>query len=72
MFTRPHVQSLVRLLPLSSFVLESDAPFIYFNQQPSDPYTVAFVAEKIAEILGMPVKDVIQTTTCNMERIYQL
>ena len=71
-FTKRQVESLVFSQPLEYFVLESDAPLIYFQQQPSDPYVVLFVAERMAQLMNTSLDDIIRTTTRNMQQIYNL
>lgn len=65
----------VEEIPIESLVLETDCP--YLAPEPNrgkrnDSSQLIYVAEKIAELKGMPVQEVIRITTGNAERLYHL
>lgn len=65
----------VEELPIQKIVLETDCP--YMAPEPNrgkrnDSSQLIHVAEKIAELKGMTVQEVIRTTTENAERLYRL
>lgn len=65
----------VEEIPIESLVLETDCP--YLAPEPNrgkrnDSSQLIYVAEKIAELKGMPVQEVIRITTENAERLYHL
>lgn len=62
-------------VPLSSLVLETDAPFL--APQPrrgkrNEPAYLPWIAEKLAEIKGVSVEDVAYITTQNAEQLFGL
>ncbi|WOE69284.1 TatD family hydrolase [Hydrogenimonas thermophila] len=55
-------------VPLSRLVIETDAPYLTphpHRGKRNEPYYTVFVAEKIAEVLKMEVKDIENITTKN-------
>jgi TatD DNase family protein len=60
-------------LPLERLLLETDAPFLTphpHRGERNEPAYVSFVAEKIAEIHGLPLEAVAQATTGNAGRLF--
>lgn len=60
------LKEVIENLPLDSFVLETDSPYLTpepYRGKKNEPYNVYFVAQKIAEIKNMSVDDVILVTT---------
>ena len=58
----------VKQLPMDHFLLETDSPYLTpepYRGKKNEPYHVKLVAEKIAEIKGMDVEQVIAMTTHN-------
>jgi TatD DNase family protein len=69
------LQDAVRHIPLDRLLIETDAPFlapIPFRGKRNEPAHVKLVAEKIAELKGIPADEVAATTTRNAERLFQL
>lgn len=65
----------VQEIPIDCLVLETDCP--YLAPEPNrgkrnDSSQLACVAEKIAELKGMSVQEIIRITTENAERLYHL
>jgi TatD DNase family protein len=65
-------QQLVKQLPLTGLVLETDAPFL--APQPvrgrrNEPAYIAMIAEKIAELHSQPLAQVAEVTTQNAGRL---
>lgn len=63
------------LIPLSRIVLETDCP--YMAPEPNrgkrnDSGNLIYVAEKLAEIKGVSLEEVIRITTENTKRVYRL
>ncbi len=67
-------QSVVTALPLSQLLVETDAPFLtpqpHRGKWPNEPAFVAYVAEKIAELHGLPLETVIRTTGENATQLF--
>lgn len=62
-------------IPLDRLVIETDCPYmtpVPFRGKRNEPMLVRYVAEKIAEIRGLSIEDVVQITYENGKRIYQL
>lgn len=65
----------VRTVPLERLVLETDAP--YMTPSPhrgkrNEPAYVRLVAERVAELRGIPVEEVAEVTTANAARLFAL
>ncbi|MBP6015976.1 MAG: TatD family hydrolase [Candidatus Promineofilum sp.] len=61
--------------PLERLLIETDAP--YLTPQPyrgkrNEPAYVRLVAERLAELRGLPVEEIVHITTTNAERLFQL
>lgn len=60
-------------IPLERIVLETDSPYLApvpFRGKRNESSYVQFVAQKLAEIYGVPREQVINVTSCNAERIF--
>ena len=65
----------VRSFPLNKTLVETDAPFLAptpFRGKTNEPAFVIHIAEKLAEILRVPLSEVAQKTTSNFLDLYQL
>lgn len=63
-----NVAEVARHVPLSKMLIETDAPYLTpvpYRGKPNYPHYVRFVAEKIAEIKGESVENVIKVTGQN-------
>jgi len=69
------LQEAVKIIPLERIIIETDCPYLPPQQlkgQRSEPVHVAEVAKQIAEIKGVPVKQVEDITTTNARHIFRL
>ena len=60
------LQEVVKEIPIDKIMLETDSPYltpIPFRGKRNEPYMVNYVAEKIADIKGISVKEVAEITT---------
>ena len=62
-------------IPLDRIVLETDCPFM--SPEPhrgkrNDPGRLPYMAQKLAEIRGLPVEEIIAITTENAKRLYRI
>lgn len=64
------VQDIIRELNLENIVLETDSPFLYRGGR-NEPVNVVESAEKIAELKGVSIEEVVEETTENARRIFQ-
>jgi len=61
--------------PLDKILIETDCPFLApqpVRGQRCEPWHVKFTAEKIAEIKGISVEQVVQTTATNAKRLFKI
>jgi TatD DNase family protein len=69
------VDEVARAVPLSQIVLETDAPYLApvpFRGQRNEPAWLRLVAEKLAEVKGLPLEEVPRITTANAVRLFGL
>lgn len=62
-----------RAVPLDHLVVETDAPWLSphpFRGQRNEPARVRLVAEKLAQIKGLPFEEVAAATTANARRLF--
>jgi hypothetical protein len=72
---RERDRELVAWAPLSSLLVESDAPWQYSNEfagLPSGPWFASRVAEEVAKIKALPVDDVMFALSTNACRLFDL
>ncbi|MCW5878733.1 MAG: TatD family hydrolase [Anaerolineales bacterium] len=68
------LQTLAAELPLEKLLVETDSPFLSPHPrrgQRNHPAQVRLVAEKLAELRGVPFEQVAQATTANAERLFR-
>ncbi len=64
-----------REAPLDRILLETDAPFLSphpFRGQRNEPARVRLVAERLADVRGIPLEEVAAATTANARRVFRL
>jgi len=69
------LQEAVKIIPLERIIIETDCPYLppwQLKGQQSEPVHVAEVAKQIAELKGLPIKQVEDTTTMNARYIFHL
>lgn len=69
------LRDVVKHVPLSSLILETDAPFLppqVMRGKQNNPGNIAAVAEYVAELLGVSVDQVSTTTTKRAEQLFML
>ena len=62
-------------IPLERIVLETDCPYMSpepYRGRRNDPGRLIHMAEKLAEIRGFPVDEIIEITTENAKRLYRI
>lgn len=68
-----HLTALAKRLPLSSIVIETDCPYLTpqrWRGQRNEPAYVTAVADRIAEVRGIPTASVAEATTANAQRMF--
>jgi len=70
-----HLQEVARYVPMERLLVETDSPYLApvpMRGQRNEPAYVRYVAEKVAELRGIPLQELIDQTTANVERLYGL
>lgn len=68
-------RSLVKSVPLSSLLLETDGPWLYdqeFEGRMTEPYFLRRVSQEVAALKGLTVDEVAERTTENAIRLFRL
>jgi len=70
------VQDVASRMPLNRLMLETDSPFLtpvpHRGKRPNEPKYLPHIAEKIAELRGISIEDVVEATTENAELFFNL
>lgn len=69
------MKDVAREIPLDKLVLETDSPYLTpvpFRGKPNTPAYVRYVAEEIANLRQMPLNELIDITTNNAERFFEI
>jgi TatD DNase family protein len=69
------LRDVVRNVPLERMLVETDSPFLTpvpHRGKRNEPAYVRFVAETIAEIKGVPLEEVAQRTTRNVQDLFKI
>lgn len=73
-FKNSKLQELIPKIGLDHIVLETDAPYLAptpYRGTPNESCYIPLIAAKIAEIMGVPVNEVMERTTENALRIFK-
>lgn len=65
----------VRGVPLSALVVETDCPFLapqQFRGRRNEPAYLRFVVERVAQLRSMPMEKIAETTSDNARRLFRL
>ena len=66
---------IVRAVPMDRLLVETDCPYLPphpHRGQRNEPAYVRLVAEKIAELRGVPLSELAEATTANARRLFGL
>ena len=69
------LKEVVEMLPMERIILETDSPYLTpepYRGKKNDPTNIPFIASKIAEIKGLTKEEVIEITTSNTRRLFDL
>lgn len=69
------LRDIVKTVPLERMLIETDCPYLTpvpHRGQRNEPAHVRFVADKIAELKGLPVEDIGNITTRNAKRLFKI
>jgi TatD DNase family protein len=67
------LRDLLRWIPLERLLIETDSPYLApvpHRGKTNSPAFVPFVAQQVAEIKGLPVAEVAQTTSQNFDQLF--
>ncbi len=70
-----NMEKLVKLAPLDKILLETDCPYLSpapHRGKRNEPSYVRFVADKVAEIKGLSIKEVTESTTKNAKKLFNI
>jgi TatD DNase family protein len=74
-YKNTNLRDYITLAPLERLVLETDAPYLppvpHRGQRNESAY-VPLIAQKLAEVYGVPIETVAETTTQNATRVWKL
>jgi TatD DNase family protein len=68
-----NIRMIVSAIPISRLLIETDAPFLTphpFRGKRNEPAYVRFVAERIAQVLEVPLETIAATTTSNAKNLF--
>ncbi len=74
-FKRSTLDDVVRAVPADRFMIETDSPFmtpVPHRGKRNEPTYVRLIAQKLAEIRGMTLDDIISTTTMTAKRFFAI
>lgn len=69
------VVEVVKFLPMEKILLETDCPYLSpvpFRGKRNEPKNVVYVADMIAKIKGIKFEDVVEVTTKNAKRLFNI
>jgi TatD DNase family protein len=68
------LQAAVKNIPITKLLIETDSPYLAphpHRGQRNEPANVWFIAEKLAEIIEIPLEKVIEQTTANAMELFR-
>lgn len=71
----PALTEVYRTVPLDRVVLETDSPYLApvpFRGKTNQPKYIRQIAERLAEVRGMPLTQLVEVVASNVERIFHL
>lgn len=74
-FKNAGLDKVVEAVGLSHLMLETDAPYlapIPYRGKRNEPGYTRFVAEKLSQVLGLPVDEVEKITTANAKKLFRI
>ena len=72
-FKNSTLDDVVRSIPLSKLMIETDSPYLTpepYRGKRNEPSYISIIAKKIAEIKGVSINDVISETTSNALNLF--
>jgi TatD DNase family protein len=69
------LQEVARQIPLERILVETDSPYLSpvpFRGKPNFPANTLYVAEKLAELRGISLQEIAETTTHNFKTLFRL
>lgn len=71
----PEIANAAKMIPLDKILIETDCPYLAphpYRGKKNEPAYVALVAEKIAQLQGKPMKDVVEQTDANAKQLFNI
>lgn len=72
-YKKSGLDEVLKQVPLSNIVLETDAPYLApvpFRGKPNESSYLIYIAQKLAEIYALPIANIAQVTTENSKAIF--
>lgn len=72
-YKKTNLPDILREIPLSHVVLETDAPYLApvpYRGKPNESTYIPIIAEKVAEVYGISLEELAKATTANAEKIF--
>ncbi|MCK4423715.1 MAG: YchF/TatD family DNA exonuclease, partial [Candidatus Omnitrophica bacterium] len=69
------LRKVVAVVPVERMLLETDAPFLTpqkFRGQRNEPRLIKYIAEEIARIKGLSIKDIARITSLNVKNLFSI
>ena len=69
------LRAIVKEISLEGLVLETDSPYLAphpFRGKPNEPKYIPFIAERIAELKEVSVKEIAERTSANIKKIFRI
>ncbi len=70
-----NIQEVVQFLPIEKILLETDCPYLSpepFRGKRNEPKNLIYIADKIAKIKNVSIEEVVEQTTKNTKRLYDI
>ena len=74
-FKKAHLAEVVRKVPLDRILLETDAPYLTpvpHRGERNESMYIPLIAAKVAELKGIDIEEVAETTSRNAEKLFRL
>lgn len=74
-YKKSHLPDVLDEIDIKHLVLETDSPYLSptpYRGKRNEPTYIPYIAERLAQIMGVSIEEVAEITTTNAERIFKL